>query len=542
MTNEQQKQLSAALAKASQALGEASIALSGTTTTTTTKPPTTTTTPPPTSTTQAPINNMKLGINMAGVRDYSTEIVFKNIFKQSRQWTSQVEGQPYNSGPQLSLDENGWVTKLDSDTQFAESLMMVDIDGHVPNGDYELIADGTGVIEFNGMASGRFAFPSSGLVQKVRIQSTPGKPNQFLALRIRKTDPNDYIRNISLSLPQYGNSPFHQSLINRYAVAAGPYKVVRFMDWIDANNSFQKEWADRPKVMDRSWALGKGVPLEIVIQFANEIGLDPWICIPHLASDDYVKQMAELIVSTLSPSRKVYLEYSNECWNQIMAQAKYCQQMGVSLNLASDPYEAGIRYYSKRAIECFNLFRSVSRQWFNDPMCILSTHHRDIRTGQWALTHNRAFEKVHAIAVAPYWGHGDQLGDLTNSNVGLILDKCESLMYDNLTSTQAYANLASQYNLNLYAYESGQHMVSPTSNVSIVNLLADANRSPRMTDLYMQDFKNWQSFGGGLFMVFASMNKYGPSGYWGVLEYYDQETSPKQKAIEQISSQLKEMR
>jgi hypothetical protein len=42
--------------------------------------------------------------------------------------------------------------------------------------------------------------------------------------------------------------------------------------------------------------------------------------------------------------------------------------------------------------------------------------------------------------------------------------------------------------------------------------------------------------------VFASMNKYGPSGYWGVLEYYDQETSPKQKAIEQISSQLKEMR
>lgn len=57
------------------------------------------------------------------------------------------------------------------------------------------------------------------------------------------------------------------------------------------------------------------VPLELLIDMANEIGFDPWFCIPHMASDDWVENFATLVKSRLNSNRVACIEYSNEVWN-----------------------------------------------------------------------------------------------------------------------------------------------------------------------------------------------------------------------------------
>src|SRR5436309_840059 len=72
-----------------------------------------------------------LGMNLAGVADWSTEIIFVDAFKVSRPWISQKEGAQFGMGGDLAVNERGWVTRLNPQ-QFAEALIHVDIGDHYP--------------------------------------------------------------------------------------------------------------------------------------------------------------------------------------------------------------------------------------------------------------------------------------------------------------------------------------------------------------------------------------------------------------------------
>ena len=52
--------------------------------------------------------------------------------------------------------------------------------------------------------------------------------------------------------------------------------------------------------------------MEHLLLLANLLGADPWLSIPHTASDDYVRQFAELSLATLRSDVTVYVEHSNE--------------------------------------------------------------------------------------------------------------------------------------------------------------------------------------------------------------------------------------
>src|SRR6476469_3811342 len=90
-----------------------------------------------------------LGMNLAGVADWSSEIIFVDAFKASRPWTSQKDAPnaAYGSGGPLDLDARGWPKKL-ADRQFAEALLFVDIGAHYPGGKYVCLFEGKGELEF----------------------------------------------------------------------------------------------------------------------------------------------------------------------------------------------------------------------------------------------------------------------------------------------------------------------------------------------------------------------------------------------------------
>ena len=72
-----------------------------------------------------------------------------------------------------------------------------------------------------------------------------------------------------------------------------------------------------------------GAAWEHAIELANLTDKDLWLCVPDLATDDYVRQLATLLRDTLEPDRKIYLEWSNETWNMTFAQA--CQNLNAAV-------------------------------------------------------------------------------------------------------------------------------------------------------------------------------------------------------------------
>ena len=109
----------------------------------------------------------------------------------------------------------------------------------------------------------------------------------------------------------YLTQPFNPQYLSKMA----PFSVIRFMDWGATNGSPVVEWADRAHVSDLTYQ--QGVPIEVMIDLANTLHVDPWFCIPHKASDDYVKQFATLLHSRLDPGLHPHIEYSNEVWNMV---------------------------------------------------------------------------------------------------------------------------------------------------------------------------------------------------------------------------------
>lgn len=97
-----------------------------------------------------------------------------------------------------------------------------------------------------------------------------------------------------------------------------------------------------------------------------------------------------------------------------------------------------------------------------------------------------------------------------------------------------YADFAQAEGLQLLAYEGGQHLVGfngVENNDAITNLFIEANRDPRLGDIYREYLETWFELGGGLFMNFSDITSSSKWGSWGTLEYLGQESSPKYNAL-----------
>lgn len=63
-----------------------------------------------------------------------------------------------------------------------------------------------------------------------------------------------------------------------------------------------------------------GWPVELLCQLANKLNVNPWFCVPHMADDDYVTNLATTVKANLNTNLVAYFEYSNEVWNGLFIQ------------------------------------------------------------------------------------------------------------------------------------------------------------------------------------------------------------------------------
>lgn len=470
---------------------------------------------------KVPSANARLGINLAGLADWNTELPFVDLFRMSREWVSQSQEGLWDSGPKLDLDENGWVKSLEKGCRATRVISSLPANQY-PSGDYVVLYDGEG--ELTSSAGQMIKSGLGRLILKV-----DAKKDSFL-IDIIKTNPQNHLRNIRVILPgfesTYLTNPWHPSFLKRWSGIA----CIRFMDFMNTNNSAQVNWAERPKLSDASFA-NKGIPLEMMVDLANRLNTDAWFCMPHQADDNYIKQFALYVKDHLNPELQAWVEYSNEVWNGGFGQHDYASKAGQRLRFADKPWDAAWRYYAYRSVQIFKIWTDVYNGHDRFIRVLASQAANDYASDQ-ILSFQEAASHADVLAIAPYVSFNVSPTGEDGINEKVVSAWSLNKLFEHLNkmalpqSLQWVENskkVADEYGLNLVAYEAGQHLVGVSgaeNNEKLTQLFIQANADKRMGDIYAKSLEMWTQLGGDLSCSYYSVGGWSKWGSWGLLQHY----------------------
>jgi hypothetical protein len=305
------------------------------------------------------------------------------------------------------------------------------------------------------------------------------------------------------------------------------------MDWMKTNGSEIKSWNDRPKTNDATFSK-RGVALETMIDLCNRLKVDAWFCIPHLADDDFVRHFAEMVKQRLDPSRKVYIEYSNEVWNSQFQQNRHAQEQAKALGLGPKerPWEGAAMFHGKRSVDIFRIWENV-----------FGSRDRLVRVIAWQaaggeywsdkmlLANSDAGKNCDALAIAPYITMciGPETkppsGEVSKWSPDQVFAHIETkALPESIKWIRTQKKVADKYGLKLITYEAGQHLVgvgSAQNDVVMAKLFHAANRDPQMGGVYKKYFDAWAAAGGDLMCHFSSLGAWSKYGSWGLAEFED---------------------
>jgi len=303
---------------------------------------------------------MDMGINLYSIVNWSREMPFADLMKQSMPWVSQNQNfvpdgiNAFDSGvmDSILLNSNGYPLALPQKVAGAEgpqsvvTLLVKNNGGIHPDGDYTLTFKGQGEVILVGEdVSSLVSVETNKRVYRVIVRSKGD-----IGLKIVSSDKNDPVRDIKVMLPGHDESDlFNKAFLDKVK----QFKTVRFLNWQHINHSKEVGWDTRANINYYTLNTEKGVPLEYMVALCNRIGANIWVCIPHQADDAYVESMATMLKNDLDPALKVYLEYSNEVWNESFPQYDWVNA-NAPANLLSP--EQRYAYFARKT---FSLFTSV---------------------------------------------------------------------------------------------------------------------------------------------------------------------------------------
>ena len=406
-------------------------------------------------------------------------------------------------------------------------------------GRYVVTYKGEGSVEYSGDA--KLISSSGNKFARTDIIELAGEKGARLA--IESTDPNntgDYIRNISIVAEEYHNSNNVPTFNPDFIDYIDDFTTLRFMNWMRTNGSIGQDWSQRAHTKDYTYASAEGVPLEVMIELGNQTGQDVWFNIPHKADDGYVRRFAQKVKANLNPEIDIYVEYSNEVWNFNFGQAKWAKGQADAEGLSQ------VDWFSKRTTEINSIWKDVFGEQKDRVKGVVASQASNIGRTENTLDYDwtdtpKSHEEYgnDVIAIAPYFGR--YIGERENEDTllawaadpekgldNLFTEIREGGLVDNspkggalqlaYNNIQKHIDLAKREGLELVAYEGGQHLVAESGNKTLVDFFAQANRDPRMGEIYEDYLETWFNLGGGEFVNFNDVKNYGTSGYWGLSE------------------------
>lgn len=253
------------------------------------------------------------------------------------------------------------------------------------------------------------------------------------------------------------------------------FRTIRFVTWQGTNNSTQVDFSDIATVDDLYFglepsivgnALPSGVPLEIMVELANQLGADPWFNIPHLASDAYIREFAQYIRDNLEPGLVAHIEYSNEVWNFGFQQAAFALQQGNALFGDTTTNFQSFVYYGFRSAQVQEIFRQEFGADYNERVHgVLGTQTANIGVLEGALEGVERFftetgasnaavaDLFDSVGITGYFGEnfGDQFGPAVETEVFPDLLDLVNISIQQFNNGQT-SNQFEYYNNSLEAY------------------------------------------------------------------------------------------
>lgn len=499
------------------------------------------------------LSNPTLAVNLAGIADWESASQFLDLMKMMRPWAGTVDnvyGAVTNAELIESgvLDEHGWPTAIPEGVDKITTYWVWGKAGTVDPVAAEQRA-GVYVLEYEG--TGDFA-----LTGDVKILSKePGRivfenvNGYSMSLAITSTDPQgtgDYLRDFTLVQQKY--EPLFQAgeIFNPDWISlVDDMRQIRFMDWMQTNNSKVTSWDDMPDSDDRG--MGTAVSVEDMVALANKIGADPWFTIPHGADADYIRNFAIYVHDNLDPDLEVRIEYSNEAWNWQFQQTKWLAQQSE----AEWGVEARAAYYVKKATEMALIWEEV----FSDDPDRLVT----VLAGQAGnLNYTKALVSASAwktaepdawidpatvfdeFAVTTYFGYTTLKSDevraalleLIPQGFDAAADYLRDLLLDPNQADSVPATIAKltkqaallPEEFDLVAYEGGQHLdysrvtagLSTEDAAVIDAFIKEFVYSDEMAEVYKVLWDGWAGLSDGPFMQYTDVDGTGASGSWGI--------------------------
>lgn len=490
--------------------------------------------------------------NLGGIAYYIAQHPFCDAMKTAKRWEKIPSG---NGGlNETNLDANGWITSFPSGTSSAEANMFLEANGWYPTGDYVLTwqggnSTGSDIVVYGGSSVVSENLNSNPKRRVIRVNSTSNsgmrilvssttiKDIKFWFPGLEGGDPNGYKNGNSSD----GRSPFTPWFKDNIR----PFGAFRFMDWNQTNNSKQQNWNDRKpenfaffaSMEDDGYATytTKGsVPYEYMIMLCNELNRDMWVNIPHLATDDFINQLATLIRTRLKPNLKVWIEYSNECWNWQFSQTPWLNDNKPS-GVTSHSW-----HYARKSQNAWNIFQNN----FGGSDRIVK-----VAAGAWKNNLDEYFKesgfKPDVGAITGYIGGHDDANKFNNGqtvweyikaniNNGItpdqILTKCINESQPKLKAnwTSCKNDLAAR-GLPMVCYEAGSHINSLdqwTTTQQLQDFLVSLHSHPKFYDYQLKALQDWKDVGGRTYNMFVDVSNWdGRFGCWGHKRYYNQPNS-----------------
>lgn len=559
-----------------------------------------------------------LGINteapQGGVDTAGMPMPFADIFRTARPFAEL-------SDTQTTFDENGWPIKFADNVNFARTkLLQGALADSIPEGLYTVIYDGEGTLEFGSAGSVNDVKKISGenkYTFELLLEEFDGEDEVAASdtnafnMNIKDINISNPVTNIRIAMPGgtcTGNpylrmdsqddcpsgsvfESFADRLeADREAIIFNPdyllfmrnFKVIRMMNLMESSLKklcYSPEdcpeevgtWAHRALLSDAVWGGNdgrtsdedhKGVPIEVMVELANVIERDIWVNMPHVATNDYVKNYSKYVSDNLNSDLKIYVEYSNEVWNPGFAAHNYSVAQGTTLELNSVPdefadsnrdadYFARLRYYSQRAEEIFILWKSeIGSDSSSRLIRVLGSFIGDRVLTEQMIKHVGT-SNIDAVAIAPYFfgcpyeaicpdAPKTLLTATTVDDIFETLDQSAEIDVKSIDGTIAAVEnqltVTSANNLKLISYEGGQHLVTGVFGSIIEEndkprlraLFNEANRDPRMKQRYITFLNGWKNLadeGTALFTLYTLPQSYYRFGNFGIKEHLNQARS-----------------
>jgi hypothetical protein len=526
------------------------------------------------------VGTMPIGMNVTPTNYYDTSLIFTDIAKTGSMMVYHDSGNNiiYDSSSAVNLTIEAEITK--DSGGYPSALPQVINEGTIskysfgisnmyPAETYNIYFDGAGTISarfgctINNNA-GQYSITLSGAGGNTAIYVTPNAGN--------------YIHNLRILPTQYSSSAVegidYPTFLSTYTTGLQPFHCLRFMDWFRTNSSKLQNWSERTSKTyynQSGGKLGAGVAYEYAIDLCNYLNCDCWICVPHMASDDFITQMATLFKNNLNSNLKIYLEYSNEIWNFGFLQTHWISDNGIytgnSITYAGGTYPAvdayvqtdlaaiaaaGSGYPWKDAYmmaRTFRLWNAVFTTEMSSRVVRVATgqHAWAYQTGQiltWLYDHFSS--SCDAFATAPYYDYNQTMhDDWVAQEAGLTYDHMRDSMLAYMSNTmhQWYADTYSYTharNIPWICYEGGQGLVPWGQNESLsdVPFIYGLQIQSQMYTIYQLGFQYATEFNCQLFTAYdyigTRQSKYGS---WGHLENLGQiggdymTIAPKYKAL-----------